>query len=120
MEEMTKRQKERVESLVAIIRENPDLPVLPLVAYETVSDDGYDRYGGRLGECYVDEFYVIGERIFLKHPGDWDEVEDVLVLEYGRDKFEDMDDFEAIRAYDELPWTRAIILDINPIEEEGI
>ena len=119
MEEMTKRQKERVESLVKIIQENPNLPILPLVAYEVVSDDGYDWSAGELGECYVDDFYIIGERVFLKRPEDWDEVEKAVAMEYGQDEFENMRWCDVVRYYDELPWTTAIILDINPIEGEG-
>lgn len=113
---MTRKQKARVESLAAIIRENPDLPILPLVAYEVVQDDGYDWHAGEIGECYVDEFYIIGERVFLKRPEDWDEIEKAVAMEYGQDEFENMRWPDVVRYYDELPWTRAIILDINPIE----
>lgn len=116
MEAMTKKQKERVESLATIIKENPDLPVFPMVAYEVVSDDGYDQYVGELGECYVGEFYIIGEQVFIKDSGDWDEIEKVVTLERGRDEFEDMEWFGAVSVYNGLPWTKAIIMDINPIE----
>ena len=117
---MTRKQRARVESLATIIKENPDLTVFPMVAYEVVSDDGYDQYVGELGECYVGEFYIIGGQVFIKRPEDWDEVEKAVAMEYGQDEFENMRWCDVVRYYDELPWTTAIILDINPIEGEGI
>lgn len=112
---MTSKQKAKVESLVSVIQKNPTLPIFPVVAAEVVPGDDYSEYLGDLGMCYVDEVCSIEGVVFFKRPDDWDEIESALILEYGRVRYEEMEDYEALNAYDELPWSRAIILNIIPL-----
>ena len=48
---MKKTQKERLDVLFKLIKENPDLPILPMVDSEIVADDFCARWTGSRGEC---------------------------------------------------------------------
>lgn len=40
------------EQLIQLIKENPDLPVVPMVYYDVVNDE-YGYWEGKWGKCYV-------------------------------------------------------------------
>ena len=43
-------QKEYINGLLELVKQNPDLPILPMVDSEIVGDDGYCRWMGSWGE----------------------------------------------------------------------
>lgn len=110
---------ERTAKLLRLIKENPSLPVVPMVYSEVVADDGYSHWLGSWGDCYVDEYVQIelyGESKFCTK-GDEGEIE-----EYFADKIIDgdgkyMSDEEVERLAHEqaeaLPWKKAIIVYIG-------
>lgn len=113
---ITEREKQNREELFRLMRENPDLPVVPMVDGEICGDDsGYWMAGW--GESRVDEFLVCerAERTAFKSDGDVFEVlEDYLSWE----EFEKLPESESeCRAhYDALPWTKAIIVYITTVD----
>ena len=110
---MSEKQKERLEELFRLIKENPDLPILPMVDSEIVADDGYAQWTGSWGRAHIEEYYITEERIHFKESDDFGEVEDVLSSEYGYTGFETMSDEGALSTYNNLPWIKAIIVDID-------
>ncbi len=104
--------------LLQIIKENPDLPIVPIVDAEIVDDD-YGRYLGAWGGAYVDE-YIVGkyydDRVIFKSDND---VFNALEHCMSHEKFEALpDDEEKCRPYyDNLPWVKAIIVYINKVDE---
>ena len=108
----------KTEELLNLIRDNPELPVIPLVDTEVVADDCYSWWLGKWGYTKVIEYYIGRDHIHIK---DEDDEEDVLVdMEWcmysctqdGRDIF-DLSDEEWDTLYKSIPWTRAIAVYIT-------
>ena len=112
LKEMPKCMEEKnyTEELFKLIAENPDLPIVPMVYCDVVADD-YGRWLGAWGSSYIGE-YILGEdRVHFREDDDPSEVEKVLFEQYGRDYYLDISDEQ--KAYAELPWIKAIIVNID-------
>ena len=117
---INKLQKERTEKLIKIIRENPELPIVPMVDYEVVAEDS-GRWLGSWGNCCIGEYVLGQERIHFREEDDWDEIENTLtdgVITY--DDYETMSEENAKQMYDSLPWIKAIIVNIELPEAEEL
>lgn len=110
---MIKTQKQKSEELFALIKENPDLPIVPMVDSEIIADEGYVRWIASWGISYIDEYYLTDQYMHFKDIDDRSEVEAVLTEEFGYDVFNAMSDEEAKEAYDNLEWIKAIIVNID-------
>ena len=107
------------KDLLQLIKDNPDLPIVPMVDAEVAGDDsGY--YMGSLGEVKVDEYvissyYYYDDRVIFKSD---DDVFDALERYMSAEEFEALpDDEEDCRPYyDKLPWTKAIIVYIGTLD----
>ena len=113
-EKMTERENR--EKLFQLMRENPDLPVVPLVDGEIPGDDcGY--WLGAWGHAEVDE-YLICKRDDCISFKSWDDVFDVLEKYLTDEEFEKLPESESeCRAYyDALPWKKAIIVYITTLD----
>lgn len=100
--------------LLKLIEQNPDLPVVPMVDGEIVTDD-FGYYAGSWGSATVDE-YLVGkrdDRIYFKSD---DDVFDVLEHQLSDEEFEALPETESECRpfYDGLPWKKAIIVYIRP------
>lgn len=96
--------------LIKLIGENPELPVVPMVSSEVVADSGYAYWIGSFSKARVAEYFIGEECIHFREDDDLDEV---LAEAIGWDKYESMPDDEARKAYEELPWIKAIIVYIS-------
>ena len=111
---MSENEKKNREELFKIMREHPELPVIPFVDGEIPPEDtGY--WQGSWGRAEVDE-YVIAERAerFLFRSDD--DGFDALRVYMSWDDFDKLpEDEETCRReyYDKLPWNKAIIVYIN-------
>ena len=104
---ITEREKQNREELFRLMRENPDLPVVPMVDGEICGDDsGY--WCGAWGHASVD--YMAFKS--------WDDVFDTLEKYLTDEEFEKLPESESeCRAhYDALPWTKAIIVYITTVD----
>lgn len=104
------KQKENTEELMKLIKENPDLPILPMVAYEIVAEDSHSYWGGSWGSAEIGKYLVAGERITYK--GD-DDPEELVEEMTSSEDFENMTEEEIKQAYENLPWIEAIIVYIE-------
>lgn len=98
------------EALFKLISENPNLTIVPMVDSEIVADDGYNRWLGSWGRAYIGEYIVGKESIIFKDDND---IEETVSQMIGWDAYEAMSDEEANIAYAELPWIKAIIVNID-------
>lgn len=108
---MTKNAAE----LMKLVKENPDLPVVPMVDAGIAWDDcGY--YMATFGAAEVDEYIISrrDDRIYFKSD---DDVFDVLEHVLSDEEFDTLPQTEAeCRPYFEaLPWTKAIVVYIDPV-----
>lgn len=51
------------QKLIELIKENPDLPIIPMVYYEVVGED-YGSWVGRFSTCYVDEYTFFQDKYY--------------------------------------------------------
>lgn len=112
---MTK--KENITALLELIKENPDLPIAPMVSGEIAGDDcGY--WMADLGYARVDEYLICNKSDYLALRSDED-VFDTLERYLDGEKFDALpEDEDACReVYDNLPWTKAIIVWIETRDE---
>lgn len=104
-----KNDKENREKLLQLIRENPDLPIVPMVDSEVVADDFCAYWMGSWGSARIDQFLDTGERIFFSD----DDPEDVLTEIKGWDWYSEATDEDIDAEFKALPWERAIVVYIN-------
>lgn len=105
-----KNQKEKLEELFRLVKENPDLPILPMVDSEIVADDGYSRWTASWGSAYVEEYIIGNEKVWFKNDKDAKEVLNDCV---GGIDFYEMDEEKINEEYENLPWIKAIIVNID-------
>jgi len=107
---ITEKERKNRDELFKLMQENPELPVVPMVDGEIVVDDWCCRWKGSWGSSYIGEYVEGDERIYFR---DDDEIEDVLNHCIGGVDFYELPESEAERAYENLPWVKAIIVDID-------
>ena len=107
----------KINNLITLIKENPDLPIVPMVNSEVVAED-YGYWMGKWGNCQITEYYSGRERVHFKD----DDEENVLMdlcdfdwcfaVEKGTDIYylseEDWDNL-----YQGVPWTKCIVVYIT-------
>jgi len=97
-------------SFIQLIKDNPELPILPMVSYEIAAEDCPTYWGGSWGESSIEKYLIVGERITYKGNDDPEQLmEEMLSTE----EFEKMTDEEIYQAYEKLPWIKAIIVYIE-------
>ena len=103
-----------LKELLELIKQRPDLPIIPMVDSEIVCDDSCSRWMGSWGSCYIGEYINGEERLHFREEDDLEEIEEALTDgAVTCEDFEAMSDEEAKGAYDSLPWIKAIIVDID-------
>ena len=105
------------KELLKLIKENPDLPVIPMVDSECVADDYSAYWLGSWGRAEVTEYYMGQERVHLKGDDEEDVLADMEGCKYyctkdGRD-ITDLSDEEWSELYASIPWIKAIVVYIT-------
>lgn len=106
---------ENIKTLLELIKENPELPIVPMVDSEIVGD-GCGRWNGSWGTTRIDRY--------LTTKDDWEpqiifesdeDVAEALEKYLTDDEFERLpdDETEWQKVYDGLPWIKAIIVNID-------
>ena len=105
---------EKITELLRLIKENPDLPILPMVDGEICAGDDYGYWSGSWGTARVDEFLISKHNDSIHFKSD-DDVFDVLERNLTDEEFEKLPETESeCRPYfDALPWKKAIIVFIE-------
>lgn len=97
-----------IEDLIKITKENPDLPIIPIVDSTIVADGAYSWWMGSFGKVFVDEYFSTEDGVFLKSK---EKMEDAIYFFYGCD----IDDFEEDieEVYNKIKWKKTIIVSIE-------
>lgn len=100
------------ETLLTLIKENPDLPILPMVDSEVVGDDSYAWWLGEWGKAEILHYYLGRERLHIR---EFDDEEDVLndLSNYSGGDIYDLSDEEWNKLYESIPWAKAIMVRIG-------
>ena len=105
-----------IEKLINLAKENPDLPIVPMVDGEIAAEE-YGYWMGSWGNCEVKEYYLGEEKLHFKD----DDMEEVLCdmvgCHYGCDKngndIYEMSENEWNQLYQSLSWVKCIVVYIN-------
>lgn len=103
---------EKTARLLELVKENPELPIVPMVDGEIVAGDDFGTWMGAWGNSRVDS-YIIDDHGMVLFKSD-DDVFDVLERCLPEAVFETLPEKEAEcrPVYDALNWTKAIVVDI--------
>ncbi len=112
------KQKENVSNLFKLIKENPDLPIVPMVATECVCGDEHGYWKAEWGSAKVTKYWMNEEGIYQYD--DFSELVDEWVeTNYDDEKYKNLTDEEietiaeeVVNGYD---WVDAIMVYINEI-----
>ena len=111
------KDKENINTLLQLIKENPELPILPMVATEAVCDDSFSYWMAKWGRAKVDKYWCDDERVYS-----YNENFDSLVDEWIDDNYEDYPNFtdeelqkKAESVINGYEWVEAIIVYIDQI-----
>lgn len=105
--------------LIRLIQEHPELPVIPMVGSDIVTDDNYAYWMGSWGRCEVTAYYV-GERyVHFKDDDDEDVLADMVGCKHyetpdGRD-ITDLSEKEWNALYASIPWVPCIAVYIETL-----
>lgn len=95
-----------------LLVENPNLPIVPMVDSEICSED-YARCMGSFGSSWVDD-YCIGQNDRMWCKSDFDnDINEALETILPWHEFEKIPEGKEKEVYDNLPWTKAIIVNID-------
>lgn len=114
----------KTERLLRLAKENPTLPIVPMVNSEVCNDDSYSYWLGEFDYAVVDEYVCVsvgkyGDSRFYTKVGQ-EEIEELFADEILNET--DITEEEAVRIAHEkaenLPWKKAIIVYIELPEVE--
>jgi hypothetical protein len=111
--ELTK-QKENVTDLLQLIKDNPGLPIVPMVASECVCDDSHGYWMGLWGSAFVTKYYCLDEKMY-----DYDDFDELVEMwiDQNYEEYDSLSDEELEKlARDKVgsyEWVDAIIVFID-------
>lgn len=110
------KQQNNVNELLELIKENPELEIVPMVDSEVGGGD-YSYYKGEWGSAEIDEYHCLDERIYFKKHDFEELVEDYIDnnYEYYRNLGDDELQEIAEREASNLEWKKAIVVYIRAI-----
>ncbi len=104
-------QKQNLINLFKLIKENPDLPIVPMVNYEIVADDCSMYWMASWGESRIDSYCIKDERVWYLSD-DRDEIFDHF-FEMPIDLSAEQEERFIENAVSSLPWIKAIMVKIE-------
>lgn len=110
------KQKENLDKLFQLIKENPELPIVPMVYSEIVADVCFAFWVGNWGKVEIDKYLITDEHVYLYSLDN-----EYIILEnsdiadkfISRKDYMSMSDKELKQAFENLPWIEAIIVNID-------
>lgn len=99
------------ELFLNLVKENPTLPIMPMVDTEVVAGDNYCWWCARFGESFVGHYYNNDEHCIIReHDDDYDIFDECFDI----DDFDvNISDEEIEKIVDELKWIKAILVKID-------
>lgn len=109
-------QKENVQSLLNLIKENPALKIVPMIDAEIVADDTYGWWAGSFGKAEIDHIWNNGERIYFKSGDEEDLIEKEFDIIYDEIFSNSVEPYPAIinqmaiSKVNEYEWEKVIVV----------
>lgn len=112
----SKRPNPKLRKLLSLMCIYPELPVIPMVDSDVVTDEGYMYWQGSFGDSLVDKYITTANGIILKGHADTFEV---LEMVYTPEEIQHMNNSELEILFNGLPWKSAIVVYIKLPEREN-
>lgn len=97
------------KDILELIRENPNLPVIPMVSADCVQGDHFNYWKASFGTANIETYLIKGERIYF-YDDDFDELVDDWIDGHSEAYSDDL----ATEAVEDYNWKRAIFVYIEP------
>jgi argininosuccinate synthase len=110
-----KKQQERFDGLLQLIKENPDLKIVPMVCQEVCAGDDFAYWMGKWGKAEIDEIYHEDERIYFRSI-DEDELGDDIFNNLEEDNPHWSDSYleeQTDKELSKINWKNAIVVKIE-------
>lgn len=104
-------QRQNLLNLFELIKQNPDLPIVPIVDYEIVADDYATYWMASWGSARIDSYIFGNERVWYLSDGKEEIFENLFEFPAGLPKEQEEKFIED--AVSSLPWTKAIMVKIE-------
>lgn len=102
--------RKKTRELFELIRDNPDLPILPFVDSEIVADDGYNRWIGSWGSSGIIEYIMV--EMYNDYPEIVEKDDTEKYEEFLYDTTE-MTEEEIQEHINGIEWIKAIVVNID-------
>ena len=114
-------QQENINHLLQLIKDNPNLPILPMVSTECVGGDDFAYWGASWGKASIEEWWADESeegKMYYKS-SDYSDLIDKFMedreIDFDLDPLaNDLEEY-ATKIVNELNWGKAIIVKINEI-----
>lgn len=108
---------ENTMRLLALVKENPELPIVPMVDAKIVCGEDSGMFMGGWGAARVDSYII--DRDSVVHFKSDDDAFDTLERCLSEEKFDTLPETESEcrAAYDALPWKEAIVVFVGIPDE---
>lgn len=103
----------KIEKILTLIQEHPTLPIIPMVWGEVIGDDEYRRWAGSWGDAYVAKYFMGQQGIYFYDEEDREDCMNDPKTELFLPEQEIKTNEQELEAYRALPWSEAIIVDID-------
>ena len=102
---------ETITSVIEMIQQYPDLPVICMVSSEVVAEDSWSRWLAKVGDVYRAKIWIGEERVYFYNERcvDEDVINDPDCIYPEMELTEE----RAKEVYDGLPWEECIVLNID-------
>lgn len=100
----------KLAQLLELMKENPHLPIVPMVNSEVVADDTWGYWMGSWDHARLDKYYKGEERVYFYDECD---MEDLVTETKGWDWYDAASDEQVLEAYRSLPWVKCIVVYIT-------
>lgn len=108
---------DKTKELLKLIKENPELPIVPFVDGSIGEDEG-QYWLGSFEDAHINEYLlpsINSMPVFFKSDNEIFDTLGAFLTDYEFESLPDTED-ECRDTYNALPWKKAIILYINPPE----
>lgn len=110
-------QQENLNTLLKLMKENPELRVTPMVDLEVVCSDDYSRWLGRFGKVDIDYIWCDEEEIYFKSSSINNLINKRLEILGCNEELKDLSEEElkeiAEKEVEELEWEKVIAVNIT-------
>lgn len=106
-----------IEKLIELAKENPDLPIIPMVGTDVVASDEYSYWMASFGTVELGQYYVSEERVIFDLDDLTDEILDYYCCD---DEWEKLSDEEQVKKAENIAkkkMKKAIIVYIDAPKE---